>query len=202
MLRRYDRCSAYVEAVCTSASAPAFQVREVDFPGTQLGRPSCHWVRVDAPVPSARLGSVKSDKREPVVRFSISLPGKLAKQLDQMTHQKGYDNRSLAVADMIRAHLVEHRQGFAEEEIAGTVTLVYDHHKQHVQAALTDIQHDHHSVIVSTLHVHLDHDNCLEVLVVRGKAGLIKKIADELIAAKGVKHGKLTVTSTGKDLPA
>jgi CopG family transcriptional regulator, nickel-responsive regulator len=144
---------------------------------------------------------MKTGKPEPVVRFSISVPGGLARQLDAMAHEKGYDNRSLAVADMIRAQLVEHRQGFEDEEIAGTVTLVYDHHKQHVQAALTDIQHDHHEVIVSTLHVHLDHHNCLEVLVVRGKAGLIKRIADELIAAKGVKHGKLTVTTTGKDLP-
>jgi CopG family nickel-responsive transcriptional regulator len=103
---------------------------------------------------------------------------------------------------MIRAHLVEHRQQFAEGEIAGTITLVYDHHKQHVQATLTDIQHDHAEVIISTQHVHLDHHNCLEVLVVRGKAGRIKKIADELIAAKGVKHGRLTVTTTGKDLPS
>jgi CopG family nickel-responsive transcriptional regulator len=74
--------------------------------------------------------------------------------------------------------------------------------KQHLQAALTDIQHDHHDVIISTLHVHLDHDNCLEFLAVRGKAGTIKKIADELTAAKGVKHGKLTVTTSGKDLPS
>jgi CopG family transcriptional regulator, nickel-responsive regulator len=105
------------------------------------------------------------------------------------------------VADMIRDHLVEHRQKFGDQEIAGTITLVYDHHKQHVQAALTDIQHDHHAVIVSALHVHLDHHNCLEVLVVRGQAGVVKRIADELIAARGVKHGKLTVTTTGKDLP-
>lgn len=118
-----------------------------------------------------------------------------------MSSQKGYDNRSLAIADMIRDRLVEHRQKFGDEEIAGTITLVYDHHTQHVQEALTEIQHDHHDVIVSTMHVHLDHHNCLEVLVVRGKATQIKKIADELIAAKGVKHGKLTVTSTGKDLP-
>ena len=140
-------------------------------------------------------------KKESVTRFSVSLPGKLLEQLDDMTSEKGYDNRSLAIADMIRAHLVEHRQNTGNEEIAGTITLVYDHHKQHVQAALTDIQHDHHEVIISTVHVHLDHHNCLEVLVVRGKAVLVKKIADELIAAKGVKHGKLTVTSTGKDLP-
>ncbi len=138
---------------------------------------------------------------ESVTRFSISLPAELARQLDQMAREKGYHNRSLAVADMVRAHLVEHRQRASDLEIAGTITLVYDHHKQHVQATLTDIQHDHHEVIISTLHVHLDHDNCLEVLVVRGKAALIKRIADELIAARGVKHGKLTVTSTGQDLP-
>jgi CopG family nickel-responsive transcriptional regulator len=118
-----------------------------------------------------------------------------------MTREKGYDNRSLAVAEMIRARLVEHRQNQGDHEIAGTITLVYDHHKQHVQATLTDIQHDYHELIISTLHVHLDHHNCLEVLVVRGQASTVKKIADELIASKGVKHGKLTVTSSGKDLP-
>jgi CopG family transcriptional regulator, nickel-responsive regulator len=148
------------------------------------------------------LAFVKQVKDEGAVRFSISIPGTLAKQLDRMVSQKGYDNRSLAVADMIRAHLVEHQQQFGDKEIAGTITLLYDHHKQHVQAALTDIQHDHHEVIIATLHAHLDHHNCLEILAVRGKAAIIKRIADELIAAKGVKHGKLTVTSTGKDLPS
>ena len=141
-------------------------------------------------------------KQEQVSRFSVSLPPKLLEQLDGMATEKGYVNRSQAIADMIRAQLVEHRQKFGTEEIAGTITLVYDHHKQHVQAALTDIQHDHHQVIVSSIHVHLDHDNCLEVLVVRGKAAIIKKIADELTTAKGVKHGQLTVTTTGKDLPS
>jgi CopG family nickel-responsive transcriptional regulator len=136
------------------------------------------------------------------MRFSISLPGSLAKQLDRMATEKGYDNRSLAVADMIRAHLVEHQQQFGDKEIAGTITLLYDHHKQHVQAALTDIQHDHHEVILAVLHVHLDHHNCMEVLAARGKVAIVQRIADELIAAKGVKHGKLTVTSTGKDLPS
>ena len=156
---------------------------------------------VDTMVHSDNVAAMKTKTSEPVARFSISLPSELAKQLDRMASQKGYDNRSLAVADMIRAHLVEHQQQFGDKEIAGTITLLYDHHKQHVQAALTDIQHDHHEVIVATLHVHLDHQNCMEVLAVRGKAALIKRIADELIAAKGVKHGKLTVTSTGKDLP-
>jgi CopG family nickel-responsive transcriptional regulator len=144
---------------------------------------------------------MKRKRNKGVARFRISLPAELAEQLERMTKDKGYDNRSLALADMIRAHLVEHRQQFGGEEIAGTITLLYDHHKPHVQAALTDIQHDHHDVIIATLHVHLDHHNCMEVLAVLGQAAVIKRIADELIAAKGVKHGKLTVTSTGKDLP-
>lgn len=87
-------------------------------------------------------------------------------------------------------------------DAAGAVTLVYDHHKPHLQESLTGIQHKHRETIVSTLHVHLDHHNCLEVLVVRGKASAIKAIADRLIGAKGVKHGKLSITTTGKDLPA
>jgi len=139
-------------------------------------------------------------KNETVTRFSISLAPSLLKQLDEMSAEKGYDNRSLAVADMIRNQLVEHRQKTGGGDIAGTITLVYDHHKPHLQSTLTDIQHDHHDVILSTVHVHLDHNNCLEVLLVRGKAAVIRKIADELITAKGVKHGKLTVTTTGKDL--
>jgi CopG family transcriptional regulator, nickel-responsive regulator len=137
-----------------------------------------------------------------VVRFSVSLHPQLARELDRMAAQKGYDNRSLAIADMIRAHLVEHRQQMGTGEIAGSITLVYDHHRHHLQDLLTDLQHEHRSVIISALHCHLDHDNCLEVLAVRGPATDIKKLADELIAAKGVKHGKLTITSTGKDLPA
>jgi len=139
---------------------------------------------------------------ETVSRFSVSLDKKLLRALDRMCHEKGYDNRSLAIADMIRDRLVEHRQKSGNEDIAGTITLVYDHHKPHLQATLTDIQHDHHDVILSTVHVHLDHHNCLEVLLVRGRAALIRKIADELISAKGVKHGKLTVTTTGKNLPS
>lgn len=133
-------------------------------------------------------------------RFSVSLPQGLAQDLDRMVRAKGYDNRSLAIADMVRDQLVEHRQQVGDGEIAGTITLVYDHHKPHLQDVLTDLQHDHHELIISTLHVHLDHHNCLEVLVVRGRAGAVRKIADALIAAKGVKHGKLTITSTGKDL--
>lgn len=143
---------------------------------------------------------MRASKEQEVSRFSVSLPQQLLSDLDAMVHEKGYDNRSLAIADMIRDELVEHRQHNGKQEIAGTITLVYDHHKPHLQSVLTDLQHDHTDLIISTLHVHLDHDNCLEVLVVRGKAAKIKSIADALIAAKGVKHGRLTITSTGKDL--
>ncbi len=139
---------------------------------------------------------------QPTTRFSVSLPTALARALDTMVREKGYDNRSLAVADMIRAQLVEHRQARGQRTIAGSITLVYDHHRSRVQDVLTSVQHDHRGVIISTLHAHLDHDHCLEILAVRGRASAIKKLAAELIAAKGVKHGKLTITTTGKDLPA
>ncbi len=141
-------------------------------------------------------------KPELASRFSVSLPPALLKMFDEMTREKGYKNRSQAVADIIRDKLVEHRQQFRNEEIAGTITLVYDHHKSQVHSVLTDIQHAHYAGIIATVHVHLDHHNCLEILVVRGQAGVIRKIADELIAARGVKHGKLTITTTGVEMPA
>ena len=140
-------------------------------------------------------------KYEGVARFSVSLKKSLLRELDKMTREKGYDNRSLAIAGMIRDQLVEHRQEMVDGEAAGTVTVVYDHHTPNVQELLTELQHRSHAKIISTLHVHLDHHNCLEVLVVRGKASDIKAIADRLIGVKGVKHGKLSLTSTGKDLP-
>ena len=135
-----------------------------------------------------------------VARFSVSLPQGLLNDLDAMVLEKGYANRSLAVADMVRNQLVEHRQQLGDRQIAGSITLVYDHHKPHLQEILTAIQHDQHEAILASLHVHLDPHNCLEVLAVRGKAKVIRQIADALVAAKGVKHGKLTITSTGQDL--
>ncbi len=123
----------------------------------------------------------------------------LVDQLDAMTKAKGYANRSQAIADMVRDQLVEHHGHLGAHPMAGTVTLVYDHHKRNIQGLLTDIQHDYGALIIATMHVHLDHHNCMEVLALRGRAGALKEVADRLIAAKGVKHGKLTVTTTGKD---
>jgi CopG family nickel-responsive transcriptional regulator len=138
-------------------------------------------------------------KEHPLSRFSLSMPSDLVQQLDAMVKAKGYANRSQAVADMVRAQLVEHHGQEGAGEIAGTVTLVYDHHKRNIQALLTDIQHDHDDVIIATLHVHLDHHHCMEVLAVRGRSDAVRRVADCLIAARGVKHGKLTVTTTGDD---
>jgi CopG family nickel-responsive transcriptional regulator len=118
-----------------------------------------------------------------------------------MVLKKGYPNRSQAIADMVREQLVSHYSHQGNEPVAGTITLVYDHHKRNIQTLLTDIQHDHNELIVATMHVHLDHDNCLEVLVVRGKAKAIEIIANELLTAKGVKQGKLTITQAGEQLP-
>jgi len=136
-------------------------------------------------------------KKPALSRFSVSMPASLAGQLDGMAKAKGYANRSQAVADMVRAHLVEHHAQMGTQEIAGTVTLVYDHHKRNIQALLTGIQHDHGDLIVATLHVHLSHHACMEVLAVRGRADRVHRLADRLIAAKGVVHGRLTVTTTG-----
>ena len=130
-------------------------------------------------------------------RFSVSMSRVLADQLDAMAKAKGYANRSQAVADMVRAQLVEHRAQAGAHEIAGTITLVYDHHRRNLQALLTRLQHDHGDLIVATLHVHLSHHDCMEVLAVRGPADAVKRLADRLTAAQGVTHGKLTVTTTG-----
>jgi len=139
--------------------------------------------------------------KDKIARFGVSLSRSLLKELERMVRQKGYKNRSLAISDMVRDHLVRHKQEITDSEVAGTITLVYDHHRPHVQETLTDLQHEQVTTIISSLHVHLDHDNCLEVLVVRGKASAVKSVAEHLIAVRGVKHGRLTLTTTGKDLP-
>ena len=135
-------------------------------------------------------------------RFSVSMSTDLARQLDAMARERGYANRSRAIADMVRAQLVEHHAQLAAREIAGTVTLVYDHHRRNLQTLLTGIQHDHGGLIVSTLHVHLSHHACMEVLVVRGPSRAVRRLADRLVAARGVTHGRLTVTTAAGDAPA
>ena len=130
------------------------------------------------------------------VRFGISLDDNLLDSFDQLIDQKGYMSRSEAIRDLIRASLVEERLGSEEQSAVGTVTLVYNHHVRDLSDKLTEHQHAHHEQIISALHVHLDAHNCLEVLIVRGQVREIKQIAHELIGVKGVKHGKLVMTTT------
>lgn len=135
-----------------------------------------------------------------LVRFGISIDGRLLDRFDELIERKGYVNRSEALRDLIRNTLVDDQWTRGDEEIVGTVTLVYDHHTRDLSDKLTEQQHSHHGSIVSALHVHLDAHHCLEVVVVRGKASAVRALADELIGTKGVKHGKLVTSTTGKDL--
>ncbi len=135
-----------------------------------------------------------------LTRFGISIDERLLQRFDGLIADKGYVNRSEAIRDLIRAALVEEEWAGGDEQTVGTVTLVYDHHTRDLADKLTDQQHSHHDAIVSALHVHLDAHHCLEVVVVRGKAREVKRLADELIGTKGVKHGKLVTSTTGKDL--
>jgi CopG family nickel-responsive transcriptional regulator len=133
-------------------------------------------------------------------RIGVAIDSDLLEQFDRLIESRGYTNRSEAFRDLIRDELVEKSWQDPASNVVGTVTLVYDHHVRLLSEKLTGMQHDFHNQILSTLHVHLDHDNCLEVLVVRGKAAAVKKIADALISTKGVRHGRLTITSTGAGL--
>jgi CopG family transcriptional regulator, nickel-responsive regulator len=130
-------------------------------------------------------------------RIGVAIDGDLLKQFDELLGRKGYANRSEGFRDLIRDTLVREETADPAREAVGTLTLVYDHHVRQLADKLTDMQHDHYREIVSTLHVHMDHDHCLEVLVLRGRAGNIRKIADKLISTKGVQHGRLTLTTTG-----
>jgi len=135
-----------------------------------------------------------------IIRFGISIDVRLLGKFDSLIDEKGYSNRSEAVRDLIRNALVEEEWTQENQETVGTVSLVYDHHTRDLSDKLTEHQHSHHEEIVSALHVHLDAHHCLEVVVLKGKAKKIKKLAEELIGTKGVKHGKLMTTTTGEGI--
>jgi len=132
-------------------------------------------------------------------RLSFSLERPLLQRMERLRVDAGYGNRSEFFRDMIRDRLVE-REWERDKEAVGTITLVYDHHARRLNEKLTDLQHDHHEVILATTHVHLDHDHCVEVILVKGKAERIRAISDVLRKQKGVLHGGLSMSSTGKDL--
>lgn len=135
-----------------------------------------------------------------LIRFGISMDKDLLSRLDKEIVKRGYPNRSEAIRDLVRAQLVELEWSQEDEEVAGTVTIIYDHHVRGLSDILLELQHEHHEMILSVMHVHLEHDNCLEVMVIKGKASEARELAGRLIGVKGVKHGKLTISSTGKRL--
>ena len=142
----------------------------------------------------------RDDEAEVLERIGVAIDSGLLRRFDGLIQQRGYSNRSEAIRDLIRAELVNEVTQSPSSMVAGTVTLLYDHHVRLLTEKLTGLQHDFHGTVVSTMHVHLDHQNCLEVLVLRGKSAEVHRIADLMIATKGVKHGRLVVTGTGEDL--
>ncbi len=135
-----------------------------------------------------------------VVRFGVSVPEELLERFDRIIEEKGYVNRSEAIRDMMRDFIVRHEWEEGDREVAGTITMLYNHDEADVVKELLDLQHDYLEEIVSSIHVHMDEHNCLEVVIVKGKASRIKEIADRLLSLKGVKHGKLVMTGTGREL--
>lgn len=135
-----------------------------------------------------------------VVRFGVSLPRELVRAFDKRLREKGYRSRSEAIRDIMRDYLVGGEWESSSEFVVGTITLVFDHHTRELSKVLTQVQHEFHEAVVCSTHVHLDEHNCVEVIIVRGRAKALQAIADRLISTRGVKHGKLVYTTTGRAL--
>lgn len=135
------------------------------------------------------------------IRFGISLDEGLLEQFDRLCEERKSPNRSEAIRDLIREALIKNDWQQDKGLVAGTLTMLYDHHKSDLAQRLTNLQHDYHDLITATLHVHLDHDNCLEVLVLKGRPKALQKLANSLLTVKGVKNGQLSISSTGANLP-
>jgi len=134
-----------------------------------------------------------------LVRFGVSLEKSLLERFDVLIREKQYTNRSEALRDLIREELVQ-REWREGSDVAGAITLIYDHHKRDVLSRVTDTQHEFQRVIISTQHIHLDHHNCLEIVAARGKAEEVQKLADALRSIKGVRHATLSMSSTGREI--
>ncbi|RHW32460.1 nickel-responsive transcriptional regulator NikR [Neobacillus notoginsengisoli] len=130
-------------------------------------------------------------------RFGISMEGHLLRQFDHLVKQRGYENRSEAIRDLVRDALIQHSWEKDNQIVAGSILLFYDHHKRNLVEELTKAQHDMHDIIMSTTHFHLDHTNCLELIIVKGKAKDIQLLSHKLTSLKGVQYGKFTVAPVG-----
>jgi CopG family nickel-responsive transcriptional regulator len=133
--------------------------------------------------------------KDPLVRFSVAIGGELLRRFDKYREKHRYPNRSEAVRGLMRAALIEEVIDEEESEAMGVVTLIYDHHASRIGDRLTDLQHEHLDRVVTTTHVHLDERRCLEVILLRGLAGQVRKLADDLIGSKGVETGRLVMAA-------
>ncbi len=132
-------------------------------------------------------------------RFGISLPKELLERFDRFIGDKKYPNRSKAIGDLIRQELIR-KEWERGGEIAGAITLIYNHHRRELLSRVTDVQHDYQKDIISTQHIHLDHDNCLEIIAIRCSPRTAQKLTDALKSLKGVKHATISMSSTGRDI--
>jgi CopG family nickel-responsive transcriptional regulator len=142
----------------------------------------------------------KEPRMSELVRLSISLDRPLAERLERLVASSRYTNRSEFIRDLIRQQLVEQQWTDTNQEVVGTITLVYNHHARQLADKLIDIQHDHHDSIMATTHVHLSHDVCAEMIMLRGPAPQIRQVADRLRQQRGVLHAALAMSSTGDHL--
>lgn len=129
-------------------------------------------------------------------RFGVSLEDNLLEELDDLVRRHKLPNRSQAIRYLIRRNLTQ-EQWETNQVVSGCVVIVYDHHKRDLLNKTVDIQHEYQNLVLSSQHVHLDHDNCLETIILKGKAGILKELADRLIGLKGIKHGELMMSTTG-----
>jgi CopG family transcriptional regulator, nickel-responsive regulator len=134
-----------------------------------------------------------------IERVGVSLDKELLAEFDALIADKGYGNRSEAVRDLIRAKLTETALESPDAEGIGSVFLIYDHHVSKLAEQLIQLQHSHLLKVITSIHVHLDHHNCLEVIIIKGRVREIQKLADKMASLKGVKHGRLTLTAAGND---
>ena len=134
-----------------------------------------------------------------LTRTGVSIEAELLDKFDRLIAKRGYKNRSEALRDLIRESLVN-EDIEQNRPVVATLSMIYDHHRPNLSNKLTEAQHDHHGNVLAATHVHLDHDNCLEVVIMKGRSGDVKHLADHMLSMRGVKHGKLVITSTGKEL--
>ncbi len=129
-----------------------------------------------------------------IIRFGVSIEEELLENFDKIIEDKGYNSRSEAIRDLIRDYIIKEKWNLKKEKVAGSISLIYEHDVYGLSEKLTDIQHHYHDVIISTLHVHLDEKNCMEVILVRGKVEKIKRLYDELSSLKWVRHTNIAIT--------